>query len=742
MNKPHMPSVTSESSSAIRTTLGLLPVLAISAVAGNPAFAQDGGGEVLLDEVTVAATGQPVNTNNVTPGVGGRIPTTIQDTPQVINVITSQQIQQRAITNLSELITRVPGVTMSAGEGGGGGMGGDSFNIRGQSAIGNIFVDGVRDAGIASRDPFNSESIEVFKGGAGVTLGRGGGGGSINMTTKAPRVRDFTELLVTAGNAEYGRVALDMNRVVNDNVAVRFNAVALSRGFAGRDHINQKRWAIAPSITFGMNSDTKLTISALHQRDWGRPDTGFPRFGIPVANGGDGINRPTPSLGVPSSNYYGFLENFEEYETTTLTAKFEHRFSDNLQFTNALRLGDYWHDRWDSTMTPGSIFNAATCPTGIEVTCTFTPGESTRGMSGRTIHNQATLTGDFVTGGVKHDFMLGFDVSREDLVHYNNTVAGPAIPALNLMNPVLASNGRTRTLVPRFDHKVTTIGVTAYDRADFGNGFFAVGNLRVERFKVDSFDRTTLGTSNYADTLVSWLGALEYKPAENTTYYLSFSNTMTPRSPTTGYTGLINVTSVKPQQSRTVELGAKWNLFNDRLGLGASAFVTKLTDEITADPVTGVITVTAGTQRIKGLELTAAGQVTDKLVVSAGYAWSKGTLLNGASAGNRVGLLPEHSGYIWADYKVNDVFSVGGGVNFSSHRFTANYNPANLVGAGRLPGHVTVDLSANYQVNERFAVQFNAINIFDQHNYQKSHGARGMVLGQGRTFLLTGKMTF
>lgn len=44
----------------------------------------------------------------------------MQDTPQVINVITQQQLEQRAVTNLSEVITRVPGVTMSAGEGGGG----------------------------------------------------------------------------------------------------------------------------------------------------------------------------------------------------------------------------------------------------------------------------------------------------------------------------------------------------------------------------------------------------------------------------------------------------------------------------------------------------------------------------------------------------------------------------------------------------------------------------------------------
>lgn len=728
--------------SSTGTTLGLLPIIAISAAGfAAPALAQSTG-QVVLDEVHVSATGQSANTNTAVPGVGGRIPTTVQDTPQVINVVTTEQIKQRAVTNLSEIITRVPGVTMSAGEGGGGGMGGDSFNIRGQSAVGNIFVDGVRDAGISNRDPFNSESVEVFKGGAGSTLGRGGGGGSINMTSKAPRARDFTEILTTVGNANYGRVAIDVNRVLNDSVAFRFNAVGLSRGFAGRDHVTQKRWAIAPSITFGMNSDTKLTISGLHQRDNGRPDSGVPRYGVPVAAGGDGINRPVTTLGVRSSNYYGWLENFEEYETTTLTAKLEHRFSDNLQFTNTLRFGDYWHDRWDTTMTPGSIYNAGTCASPTLASCTFTPGESTRGLKGRTVHNQATLTGRFHTGSVAHDFSLGFDVSQEKMTHYNNVVTGPALGPIDLNNPQLVSNGRTRTLNPRFDHKVNTVGVSAYDRADFGNGFYAIGNLRVERYKVDTRDRQTGATSSYGDTLVSWMGALEYKPAENQTYYLAYSNTLTPRSPTTGYTGTLPNNIGDPQQSRSVELGAKWSLFNDRLGLGIGAFSTNLKNEILLDPVTGLPIAPTGNQRLQGVELTVAGQINDRLSISGGYSFMRGKIIDGANAGNRTGLMPEHSGYIWADYKVSEVFSVGGGVNFSSHRFTGNYNPTNLVGAGRLPGHVTVDLSANYQVNDRFGIQFNAINIFDQQNFQKSHGARHMVPGQGRTLMVTGRMTF
>src|SRR5690606_35499990 len=157
-----------------------------------------------------------------------------------------------------------------------------------------------------------------------------------------------------------------------------------------------------------------------------------------------------------------------------------------------------------------------------------------------------------------------------NLTHYNNSVAPGARPPLNLNNPAFGSAGQTRTFNPRFDHKVDTIGVTAYDRVHLGNGFYVIGNARVEGYRVDSHDRQTGGSSSYNGTLFSWLGAFEYKPFENHTYYIAASSTQLPRSPTSSYTGLVTTPFVTPQQTRTYEIGGKWSLMNERLGLGAS----------------------------------------------------------------------------------------------------------------------------------------------------------------------------
>ncbi|HKV65463.1 MAG TPA: TonB-dependent receptor plug domain-containing protein, partial [Rhodanobacteraceae bacterium] len=86
------------------------------------------------------------------------------DTPQTINVIGKQIIQQQAATTLTEALRNSPGVgTFYVGENGSTSTG-DAVYMRGFDASGSIFVDGVRDLGSISRDVFDTEQVEVIKG--------------------------------------------------------------------------------------------------------------------------------------------------------------------------------------------------------------------------------------------------------------------------------------------------------------------------------------------------------------------------------------------------------------------------------------------------------------------------------------------------------------------------------------------------------------------------------------------------
>ena len=109
------------------------------------------------------------------------MPTPLLNTPQTVNVVTQQVIQEQNTANVRDALRNVAGITFRAGE---GGNQGDTPYLRGFTAQNDIFRDGVRDPGWYTRDTFSIDSIEVFKGPSSVLFGRGSTAGVINLTTK------------------------------------------------------------------------------------------------------------------------------------------------------------------------------------------------------------------------------------------------------------------------------------------------------------------------------------------------------------------------------------------------------------------------------------------------------------------------------------------------------------------------------------------------------------------------------
>ena len=158
----------------------------------------------------IALTPSSGNTLQSGTGLPGRLPGTIQDTPQTINVISQQQIEQQNITTLSQALQNVPGVTVAIGEGGGG-MNGDQFRIRGFNAKGDIYIDGLRDFGVYVRDSFAYEQVEVIKGPSSETFGMGTTGGVINIQQKKAHLGNEYSVEGVAGSGPFYRTVVDVN---------------------------------------------------------------------------------------------------------------------------------------------------------------------------------------------------------------------------------------------------------------------------------------------------------------------------------------------------------------------------------------------------------------------------------------------------------------------------------------------------------------------------------------------------
>ena len=272
------------------------------------------------------------------------------DTPQTISVIKKEILKEQGATSLTDALRNTPGITLQLGENGNTSAG-DSFQMRGFDTKNSIYVDGIRDIGAVSRDVYNLEQIEVVKGPSGAEAGRGGAGGYINLSTKLPHADNSSEVSATYNTAENGRLAADINQAINESTAVRLNVMGQQGGVEGRDYIEQNGWAIAPSIAFGLDSDTRFYLYSQHIKQNNIPDGGIPSIGmdgfyynntdttLTQANR-DAINTAVNAANpVNRKNFYGNVNDHEDITANMVSAKIESDLSENIKFTNISRFG-------------------------------------------------------------------------------------------------------------------------------------------------------------------------------------------------------------------------------------------------------------------------------------------------------------------------------------------------------------------------------------------------------------------
>ncbi|MBS0639847.1 MAG: TonB-dependent receptor plug domain-containing protein, partial [Proteobacteria bacterium] len=73
------------------------------------------------------------------------------DTPQSINVIPRELMNDQGVSTVADALRNVPGISLAAGE---AGNQGNNLTIRGFSARNDFYLDGMRDFGSYYRDPF------------------------------------------------------------------------------------------------------------------------------------------------------------------------------------------------------------------------------------------------------------------------------------------------------------------------------------------------------------------------------------------------------------------------------------------------------------------------------------------------------------------------------------------------------------------------------------------------------------
>ena len=214
----------------------------------------------LADEQGMPPITLPVVTVTGTPLAASlpKLTEPLLNTPQTIIVVPAQQAIDQGAFSMEDALRYVPGVNIHANE---DTSQRNQFYVRGFSAESDRYLDGMLEIGNWYMDTFDMERLEVLEGPAGVLFGRGSTGGVVNYVSKAPSLSSLTEVGTSFGTDGTKRASVDFNRVVADATALRINVVGYDGGVADRDRVNFDRLGIAPSISFGLGTDTRLTLS-------------------------------------------------------------------------------------------------------------------------------------------------------------------------------------------------------------------------------------------------------------------------------------------------------------------------------------------------------------------------------------------------------------------------------------------------------------------------------------------------
>ena len=746
-------------------------VLCANAQAETPADA--GAGAEELEKVEVVGQGQqkPSSVKYTEP---------LLDTPQTITVVTKEVMDQQNLLGLRDVLSTLPGITFGAGEGGGGY--GDSINLRGFTASSDITTDGIRDSAQYTRsDTFNLESIELINGANSAISGAGSVGGNINLVNKTAREGDTHAFTLGVGSDRYGRVTADSNFDFENGTALRLNAMAHQNDVPGRDHENFQRWGFAPSLAVGLGSDTRLTVSFLHQSDENLPQYGVP-FALNTYNDG-------PLPGIDPETYFGYRNISEQQiDVDMLTAVFEHDFNEQVsvrtlgriqrvdQLSNVTAMQGNW------CLENGINPHTGVACTGGQPAGTWLPSAGPRGFIRDTRNSiavsQTDFTANFSTGSVEHALVAGVSFSTESFdlesgsVFFNangsalpNTSAG--YPYQTFRNPYNIWTGPQNYFRgAKSEGELDSRSFYVFDTLKFGDRWLlnlgarqdhnegSTKNYIVETVDISRRGQLT-GVSPIArneEDLFSYRAGLVFKPTTNSSIYLSYANSKTPSKASVNGSCTLdtatNITAgsvncnVDAETAVNIELGGKWDVIENRLALTAALFRNERKNYKVSDP--GNPLNPSGEQqldgeaRVTGVALGVAGNISREWAVYANYTYLDSEVVRGVSQncfnnpstlcgnsatdrdpfdGNPLANTPKHSGSIWTTYELSD-WTFGYGATYQGEFVTQN-NSFNGQPLFNTDDYWVHRAMVGYQINDKLSLQLNVNNLLDEEYYTR-----------------------
>jgi len=673
----------------------LLIALMFNLSVSNTIFAQENSS----DPEEIIVKGKVLYSDQVT---ALKTPVPIIDVPQTLSIVTDEDIRKQGFRDLGDIVRYTPGVNTSQGEGHR-----DSVVFRGVRSTADFYLDGVRDDVQYYRSLYNLEQVEILRGPNALLFGRGGTGGIINRVTKKAVLNDaFGSFDMGADTFGAFDFAVDYNVQTGENSALRinFHSDTLENH---RDYFDGDRYGFNPTLRVQISPQTTLDLSYEH--------ADHERF----------IDRGVPTLnGEPVEAFEEIVFGDTDTNLTTLRADIyranvSHEFSDTQKGNFVVQYSDFakmYKNYYASGYSGGDTFTADGYKDPTERTNLIISGN---------------IVNEFETGSAKHTLLVGAEIidTENENYRYNTffitteddnevfNISRPINFGVNAAG-VRTYNDFTADLKSSTESDIEVTSFYIQDQIDVNDNFKIMLGGRFDSFDITVRDVKNGTSESREDEEVSPRAGLIFKPQENLSLYVSYSESFLPRSGEQFKSLSSSSARLDPDVFESTEIGVKWDI-RDNLSFTVSYFDSEQTQAV-RDSDTGENSEIVGLQ-VDGIELELKGQVTDRLYLALGYSDLDGETAKGGEPRE----IPEQTASLWATYEVNDQFGIGLGVTHQGESNIKNDKPGLI-----LPDYTRVDFAAYYDLADDLSVQLNVENLTDELYFPHSHSTHQASVGE------------
>ncbi|MBA1226333.1 TonB-dependent siderophore receptor [Stutzerimonas stutzeri] len=612
--------------------------------------------------------------------VGGKVATSLLDTPASVSVITQKEIEQRSASTTEEVLQYTPGVITDYY---GTDDRNDYFQIRGFQAT--TYRDGLTLGSMRGvrEEPFAYERIEVLRGANSTLFGPADPGGSVNFVSKQPRFERIRQGYVTYGSFDHKEAGVDVGDAVNGSDTLAFRLTGkLQDSEREYDHSQDDNGFVMGGLTWEPTAFTSATLIVDHLRQDNTPNSG----GYPK----DREYDRDAFFGEPSYN-------FHDVERTNISASFKHDFDNGFTLRSNLRHSDL-SDGY------GYVY--------------------INDVAGRTgpLVDRGYLGSDGEAEQLNGNLMLQYDARFENIdsstivgVEYldahseNVSVYGSADP-IDVTRPVY--RGVSPAIVYQDKDQDSTIkSLFLQQNLSFYERVILTLGMRHDSMDVSETDHLSGTRSSDRFSENSFRSALTYIVNDEVSAYVSMVESVSP--PEVGVT---------PERGSQYELGVKYSPAAINALFSAAIYELIQDDVATAvvQPNGAIEQQTVGEQRVRGLDLEAKAELTENLSVIGGYSYMETEVLRGALnvwgvgvvsiEGNEFVSAPKHSASLWSYYSVPGTsVSVGLGA-----RYVGSYHFSNFNDTGESEATTLFDAAFNYQIAKDTDLAVNVSNLLDE----------------------------